>query len=306
MNIVSHLLYPAFFAQSANAYRAFRQQPFLFSWKQLLLISLCGGLPDILSPHTGLGERYASFSHSLWFLSLALLIAILLAARLQKFKNLIYFCFLAVVLHFVGDMVAGGINLFAPFGRRIVGKYYIPFKYWIPLDIAGLLFLSVPSLYNRATVRARPVLLVSGCAISLVAAGIVLLNLDSETILIKRIRPPEVDQVQLRQAERAWNTLFEKWRSGIFEPVSNEYSEKMRAALTPQFQKGLFRQFEENFGEYQKITFVEAIKGRFGFPQILLYQFKASFSKRPHQPEIGILFDSNGKISGFQIKGASP
>ncbi len=51
MNIVSHIVYPIVSAQSANVYRAHKQKTSFFNWKHLLLIGLCGGLPDILSPN---------------------------------------------------------------------------------------------------------------------------------------------------------------------------------------------------------------------------------------------------------------
>jgi hypothetical protein len=148
MNIVSHIIYPIMTAQAANVYGVHCRKPSLFNWKHLLIIGLCGGLPDIVSPHFRLAARYKSLSHSLWFLVLALIISGALSAIFRKHKTLICFCFGAAALHLAGDMIAGGINLYAPFGRKIVGKYYIPSRYWILLDLIGILFLLMLSLYH--------------------------------------------------------------------------------------------------------------------------------------------------------------
>ena len=153
MNVISHIVYPVVFAQSANIYGIHKRNTRFFHWKYLLLIGLCGGLPDILSPHLALGARYNSFTHSLWFLLVTLVSAFFLARKFQKYKTVIYFCWFAVLFHLLCDMVAGGINLLAPFGEMIIGRHYLPFDLWIPLDIAGVLFLIIPPLYNRCPVR---------------------------------------------------------------------------------------------------------------------------------------------------------
>jgi hypothetical protein len=75
MNIVSHVLYPMAFAQSADAYRSHNGKAAFFNWKNLLLIGLFGGLPDIITPHINLESRHDSFSHSIWFLLAALFVS---------------------------------------------------------------------------------------------------------------------------------------------------------------------------------------------------------------------------------------
>jgi hypothetical protein len=155
MNIVSHIIYPVIAAQTANVYRVCRDKPSYFTGKQLLLIGLCGGLPDILSPHLRLTARYQSASHSLGFLIFALLASVLLSIIFRKYQKLILFCFFAIALHLVCDMVAGGINLYAPFGRMIVGKYFIPPRYWIALDLLGILLLVVLSLYYERKIHGK-------------------------------------------------------------------------------------------------------------------------------------------------------
>lgn len=61
MNIVAHMIFPVASAQLVNICRVHVGKPRVFNWKHLLIIGVCGGLPDILSPHTGLTAGYNSF-----------------------------------------------------------------------------------------------------------------------------------------------------------------------------------------------------------------------------------------------------
>jgi hypothetical protein len=298
MNIVSHILYPIAFAQSADAYRTYNRKAAFFNWKHLLLIGLSGGLPDILYPHLHLGSRYHSFTHSLWFLLAALSISFMLAWRFKFHRALIYFCLFALLFHLLCDMIAGGINIFAPSGKMIIARNYIPARYWIPLDVTALLFFCLFCLYSKCRARVRSIFLISGLVVGIGGAGLAFSKLDSETFFLKRISASQMSLVQLEKAQRVY-ALFEKWQAGTFEHLSNEYTEEIRRAMTPEFQESFFRKATRSFGDYQGIAFAEMVTARFNYPHILIYRFKASFSRTLQQPEIRISFDTNGKISSF-------
>lgn len=299
MNIVSHIASPIVFAQSANVYRSHNRKPSFFNWKHLLLIGLFGGLPDMLSPHFDFGSRYNSFTHSIWFLLIALFVAFILAWQLPMIKKLILFCCFAVIFHLVCDMISGGINIFAPFGEMLIGRNYVLTRYWIPLDITAILFLSVPFLYNRWPIRTRSFALVLGLAVAMCGAGLAFSNLDTETFFFKRIPVSKIDRPQLEKAVQVLDTLFKKWETGTFEPLSNEFSADRREVLTAKWQESFFNRVRSDLGSFQGICFAEAITARFYFPRIHIYRFKESFSQIPHQSEIDIGLNSNGKVSHF-------
>ena len=186
MNIVSHIVYPIVFAQSANVYRKHKRQVALFNWRQLFLIGLCGALPDLMFPHLTWSGRYTSIFHSVWFLAAAFFLAFLLARKFQKFRGLIYFCWLAACFHLLCDMITGGINLYAPFGDRVVGDSYIPLKYWISLDVTGILFLMPAILYNRCRAHARSFVFVAALTIAIGGALLAFSSLDQETFFLKK------------------------------------------------------------------------------------------------------------------------
>jgi hypothetical protein len=299
MNVISHIAYPVLFAQSANLCRIQNHKTSFFKGKHLLLIGICGGLPDILSPHLGLEERYNSFSHSIFFLLLAAIAGAILLRIFPGHKRLIYVCWSAAAFHFLCDMIAGGINLFGPFGRMVVGKHYLPFRFWIPLDVAGILFSAVTLSISKCSGRARAVILISGCALALCGAGIVSATFDFEALLTKKLPASRIDSTQLEQARRVWDDLLTRWRVGTFERLPDRFTDKVRDRLTPQLQMMLFEQIQREYGDFQGMAFVEAIAARFYFPRMVAYRFKGAFAKTSHRPEIGIWFDHNGKVSAL-------
>jgi hypothetical protein len=302
MNVISHIAYPVLFAQSANIFRIQKQKPFFFRGWHLLVIGICGGLPDILSPHLGLEERYSSFSHSTFFLLLAAIAASILLRIFPGHKRLIFVCACAVAFHLLCDMIAGGINLLGPFGRLVVGKHYLPFRYWIPLDVAGILFLFVTLSFNKRSGRARSLILVIGCALAFCGAVIASATFDFEAFLTTKLPASSVDSTQLEEARRVWDDLMTGWQAGTFERLPDRFTDKMRESLTPRLQRQFFEQLQSAYGDYAGMAFVEAIAARFYFPRMIVYRFKGTFVKTPHQPEIGIWFDHAGKVSALAFR----
>jgi hypothetical protein len=302
MDIISHVVYPVLAAQSVNIFHNLKHKESLFKWKPLLLIGICGGLPDLISPHTSLEARYNSVSHNIWFLLVLAIISALLALKIPKHRTLICFCFFAAVFHLLCDLFAGGINLYGPFGMKVIGRHYLPFQYWIPFDLTGILFLFIPFLYHKSPVRARIVVLTSGCVLAVCGALLIFSGFESEWFFLKKIPASKINMAQLKQAQRAWNDLMVKGQDGAFEPLSSEFTDGMRQGLAPQSQKQFFQQMRSSWGDYRGITFVEAKTGRFYYPRMIVYRFKGTFSKTIQPSSIGIVFDHNGKISGILLR----
>ncbi len=302
MNIVSHIVYPIVLAQSANAYRTHKRQVALFNGKQLLLIGLCGALPDLIYPHLALSSRYTSIFHSLWFVAAAFFLAFLLVRKFPKFRSLIYFCWLAACLHLLCDMITGGINLYAPFGNKVIGDSYIPLKYWLSLDVTGVLFLVPAVLYTRNPTRARSFVFVTALAVAVSGASLAFISLDQETFFLKKTRAADLDPEEFMEAERLADDLFAKWQAGSFKSLSSAFADEVRIEQTPERQESDFKRIQRRFGDYQAIIFVELIAARFYFPRVAVFRFKGSFSRMSQQPEIWIVFNSNGKVSDFGIR----
>lgn len=137
MTAGTHFALPIIAASTLDFYCVATNGQPRFSGSQLLLIGAFGLLPDLLSPHLSLRARYSSISHTAWFLLGCLVVAVVLAIALPTFRMTIGFCWFAVVLHVACDLISGGVRLFPPYDRP-VGKYWVPPRYWLPLDVAAL------------------------------------------------------------------------------------------------------------------------------------------------------------------------
>ena len=114
----------------------------MFSGANLCVIGVFGILPDILSPHLSLESRYASWSHSIWFLAGLLLLLPLTRFIAERSSRLpvALACWFACLLHLAADAVSGGIAWLHPWRGDVLGHYWIEPQHWIWYD-AGFILL---------------------------------------------------------------------------------------------------------------------------------------------------------------------
>lgn len=159
MNTVTHALLPVIIAgicERSYAEKSGRRG--IFSPKNLIVIGVFGAAPDLLNPHLSLAARYVSWSHGVSFL-LFLTMVLFVLGRFGKWKfpvHLIASLAGAYALHLFCDAIAGGIAWQYPFGRAVIGAYYISPTYWIPLDIGCILvcYVMFRLMHLRRGVRA--------------------------------------------------------------------------------------------------------------------------------------------------------
>jgi membrane-bound metal-dependent hydrolase YbcI (DUF457 family) len=136
MRVVTHFTLPIILAGFLNLWSLFKNRKLLIKIHFLLLIGICGALPDILSPHLSLQARYSSWSHNLWFIIASVFLGFIILRRLpDRFHPVVYLGCLGIILHILCDMISGGINWFNPYGEP-VGKYYVHWRLWRILDWA--------------------------------------------------------------------------------------------------------------------------------------------------------------------------
>ena len=148
MTPVSHALLPVFFGRKiishTNGIPAVRE---------VIIIALCGALPDILSPHLSLEARYTALSHTVY--AAAIFSALILSVSI--FSPLICrlsgLCILAYTGHIACDMISGGVELFYPSSFHIYGDSYMPHWLWITSD--GLLILYLYLVYRWLPLRKK-------------------------------------------------------------------------------------------------------------------------------------------------------
>ncbi|MFP4309480.1 MAG: metal-dependent hydrolase [Desulfococcaceae bacterium] len=135
----------------------------LFSNRELLLVGFCGVLPDLLSPHLRLSARLTSWSHTVWF-AIGLLPVLWMFFRKRETSSrwrMTAFCWIAAVLHLLGDAVSGGIAPFYPLTGFRWGWYLVPWRLWGKIDLgmltgtAALVFAA--TRWNRRITRCSEV-----------------------------------------------------------------------------------------------------------------------------------------------------
>ena len=94
---------------------------------------------------------------------------------------------------------------------------------------------------------------------------------------------------------------METWSRGQFEALANKADPVMQSILTPKRQRETYHAICDLFGRYESITFIEAWGPTRGFPSAV-YRFKVRFSNSDERPEIRIVIDEGGRLSGFWIK----
>jgi hypothetical protein len=120
--------------------------------------------------------------------------------------------------------------------------------------------------------------------------------------LFSKIPQSEVNAGYVGKSNQLMDGLYAKWQNGTFEPLGDEFTPEMQKALTPELQKQSFEQIRSMFGDYHGMTFVEALTARFLLPRGTVYRYKGTYSRTSEQPEIRVVFDSDGKISGLWLK----
>lgn len=151
MLIGTHTLLPVCLGLAAENASLANGRGHVFPPWGLFAIGFFGALPDLCCPHILLEERLSSWSHTLWFLGAIAPGCAVVASFFPKEGRwrLAVACWLAVLLHLIGDAVAGGIAWLQPWRPDVIGDYYIPAADWLWYDIGFVLLTWV-------LVRLRP------------------------------------------------------------------------------------------------------------------------------------------------------
>jgi hypothetical protein len=103
-----------------------------------------------------------------------------------------------------------------------------------------------------------------------------------------------------RASAEAFAKRYEEIRAqGSFAPLGDEATEELRAALTVHKQQEAQKQIEARYGKYQSLEYVEALRPN-ASPESTIYRFRATFTRG--RPEIRVIHDARGRVSGFWIK----
>jgi hypothetical protein len=114
-----------------------------------------------------------------------------------------------------------------------------------------------------------------------------------------KVPESDVDSAQRSKAEQIAKRIYEGCRDGRYEPLGDEATSEMRKALTPEKIKATCGSLKSTFGDYQSLDYVETWKQG---STLRIYRFKGHFSNSAEAPEIRVVMDGEGKLSGFWLK----
>jgi hypothetical protein len=117
---------------------------------------------------------------------------------------------------------------------------------------------------------------------------------------LERLPEADVDASQKAIAQRIATKIYESCKSGQHEALGEEAIPEMREALSPEKQKATCQSVGTMFGDYVSIDYAETWKSK--VTSFRVYRFKGHFSKSSATPEIRVVLDSSGKLSGFWLK----
>jgi len=117
----------------------------------------------------------------------------------------------------------------------------------------------------------------------------------------QRIPDNELDPAQKAKAERIARRLFSSWKMGIYDAPGEDFSVEMRRVFTPRAQRQAYQSIRTLFGDLESLRFVEALRPRSG-TNLVIYRFRGKFSASSYHPEVRVVFDGEGKVSGFWCK----
>lgn len=114
----------------------------IFPMRSMWAVGFFGILPDVCTPHLSLEDRYASWSHTVWFMAGLIVGAAMAGSFFEKGYRIrvSLACWFAAALHLAADAVSGGIVWFYPWRTDVVGRYYIPAQHWMWFDAFFVVF----------------------------------------------------------------------------------------------------------------------------------------------------------------------
>ncbi|MBA3066301.1 DUF3887 domain-containing protein [bacterium] len=117
----------------------------------------------------------------------------------------------------------------------------------------------------------------------------------------RRLSDADADVKMKEKSLRIATSLLELQRKGQFEALGDEATASMRALLTPEKQKEVYENLKGMYGDFDSLEYAESWVPTDG-TLLKIYRFKGHFSKSKTMPEIRVVMDGEGKLTGLWIK----
>ncbi len=116
----------------------------------------------------------------------------------------------------------------------------------------------------------------------------------------EKVPDAQVNTDQKTAAERFATDVLHAWNEGKTANVESLLSEEMKPGFTEKMQKIYAEKNAVELGRFAGMEFVEVQQGV--KDKLLIYRFKGTFSRKKNFWEVRVVYDPDGKISGFWAK----
>lgn len=140
----------------------------------------------------------------------------------------------------------------------------------------------------------------STAARALTVALLGLASVGCNSMQFEKIPDAQVDATRKATAETFATTTLQAWSRDEYPALGDEASEEMKKGNTPEAQKAADKAMEKDLGNFKSLVFAEAFATKPA--RFEVHRFKGTFDKLAEQCEIRVVFDTDGKVSGFWVK----
>ena len=115
------------------------------------------------------------------------------------------------------------------------------------------------------------------------------------------IKETRIDKESMEKATDLADKLLNGMKTGnIYLLSADEATEAMVKGLSDEIQQSVYARIKDEFGDFLTMQFVEALKPD-NDKSLTVYRFRGSFENAADGPEIRVILNKDGKLSGFWI-----
>lgn len=117
-----------------------------------------------------------------------------------------------------------------------------------------------------------------------------------------KLEPDQLSETNVKTAQDLAGKLLNGQKTGnIYLLNEEEATPEMVKGLTEAMQVSSYENIKQLFGDFVSLKFVEAWTLKTS-EQYFVYRFKGSFSETKDTPEVRVVMNEAGKISGFWLR----